>query len=242
MSTLHIARNGQRLGVFAEQAIQSGLTSGQFMPDDLFWTEGMAEWQPLSSRFAVSTVSSGSTYNSGVFNPYAAPSANLVSPMAANVQVADLGKRLGAALLDGLLAFLLVGVPYFFMAFSLGAENQGRNGPPEFNTAAMVSIGVMVVGMLALLVINIVMLATRGQTPGKRALGIRIATFPGAEKPGFVKAFLLRGLVNAMIGAVPCLGGIYSLVDICFIFQTDRRCIHDLIAGTHVIEGNPPNT
>ncbi|WP_395747774.1 RDD family protein [Prosthecobacter sp.] len=238
MSTIHIARNGQQLGVFAEDAIQSGLSSGQFMPDDLFWTEGMGEWQPLSSRFAVSTAVSTSPYNAGVFNPYAAPSANVQTPvLAGNVQLADLGKRLGAALLDGLLGAILVGVPYGFFIFAM--SDNGRQ--PELNPTAMIAGGCMLLGFLALLVINIVMLATRGQTPGKRVLGIRIATYPGAEKPGFVKAFLLRALVNGLIGAVPCLGPIYSLVDICFIFQTDRRCIHDLIAGTHVIEGNPPD-
>ncbi|WP_395736072.1 RDD family protein [Prosthecobacter sp.] len=238
MSSYHIARNGQQLGVFSEQAIQSGLTTGQFMPDDLFWTEGMGDWQALNTRFAVSAVATTSAYNSGVFNPYAAPSANLQNPaLAANVQVADLGKRLGAALLDGLLGAVLFGVPYVVFLMSVSPDN-GRQ--PELNTTAMIAGGCMLLGLLALLVINIIMLTTRGQTPGKRALGIRIATFPGAEKPGFVKAFLLRGLVNALIGAVPCLGPIYGLVDICFIFQADRRCIHDLIAGTHVIEGNPP--
>jgi uncharacterized RDD family membrane protein YckC len=236
----HIARNGQQLGIFAEQAIQTGLGSGQFMPDDLLWTEGMAEWQPLSSRFAVSSAVSASSSSSGIFNPYAAPSANVQSPMNANVLVADLGKRLGAFMIDFLIGSLPTGFAYFVMTMSMTAANEGKTGQPEFTMTTIVALCVMVVGLLTLLVINIVMLTTRGQTPGKRCLGIRIVSYPDNQKPGFVKAFLLRGFVNGLIGVIPCLGFIYAIVDICFIFQADHRCIHDLIAGTHVIEGNPP--
>lgn len=239
----HIARNGQQLGVFAEAEVQSGLVSGQFLPGDLYWTEGQAEWQPLSSRFTASpaVVAPLAAASPAVFNPYAAPTATVQPLNASNVQVADLGKRLGAKLLDGLLGFLVLGIPYIVMIASMATANEGkRGGEPEFTMTAIIALIVMVIGGLALLVINIVMLSTRGQTPGKKWLGIRIVSHPDNQKPGFVKAFLLRGLVNGLIGAVPCLGAVYSLVDICFIFQSDRRCVHDLIAGTHVIEGQPP--
>ncbi len=57
----------------------------------------MAEWQPLNSRFAVAPAGAP---GSAVFNPYAAPTANVKLSYGPDVQVADLGKRLGAALLD----------------------------------------------------------------------------------------------------------------------------------------------
>jgi uncharacterized RDD family membrane protein YckC len=82
---------------------------------------------------------------------------------------------------------------------------------------------------------------TRGQTIGKRIIGIRIVTFPDGRNPGGVKAILLRAIVNGLIAAIPLVGNVYSLVDICFIFRDDRRCIHDLIAGTQVIKGQPVN-
>lgn len=240
MSQYHIARDGQQLGVYAEQDIQSGLSSGSFRGTDLCWTEGMGEWAPVSTRFSVeSLVAQPAPQAEGAYNPYAAPRANVVPAYtASDVQLASLGKRLGASLLDGLLAVVLLGVPYGFLMAELNGFD--KNPSPEFSSAAMIATGAIAIGALALLVINIVLLTTRGQTPGKMWLGIRIVTHPDNQKPGFVKACLLRAFVNGIIGAVPCLGPIYSLVDICFIFREDRRCIHDLIAGTHVIEGNPP--
>jgi uncharacterized RDD family membrane protein YckC len=66
---------------------------------------------------------------------------------------------------------------------------------------------------------------------------IRIVTYPSGENPGFVKAALVRGFVNALIANfVP----FYALVDACFIFREDRRCLHDLIAETTVVGGDPP--
>ena len=90
--------------------------------------------------------------------------------------------------------------------------------------------------LLALLVIQIYLLSTCGQTLGKKLLGIRIVSFDDETNPGFVKAFLLRVVVNGLIGAVPLVGGVYSLVDACFIFRDDQRCIHDIIAGTKVVK------
>lgn len=51
-----------------------------------------------------------------------------------------------------------------------------------------------------------------------------------------VHAFVLRSFVNGLIGAIPCIGSIYALVDIVFIFREDRRCLHDLLASTVVVD------
>ena len=199
----------------------------------------MGEWEPISARFSVEAlVAQPASPAEGAYNPYAAPQANVVPAFAADVQLASLGKRLGAAILDGLLALVLLGVPYGFLMMELNGLE--KNPSSEFSSTAMIATVALIIGFLVLLVINIVLLTTRGQTPGKMLLGIRIVTHPDGQKPGFVKACLLRAFVNGLIGGIPCLGFIYSIVDICFIFREDRRCIHDLIAGTHVIEGNPP--
>lgn len=242
MAQYHLARDGAQLGTFAEGEVVSGLAAGRFLPDDLLWTEGMTDWQPVRTRFQapVFSGSSPAVVGAGPYNPYSAPLANVAPPVAAgHLQLASLGKRFGAAMLDSLAAFVLIGIPYFLLIFEMERNGDFANDS-GLSPLALGSIGVMGIGSLALLTINLVMLTTRGQSIGKRMVGIRIVSHPDGQKPGFVKAVLLRGFVNGLISGIPCIGPVYALVDICFIFQEDRRCLHDQIASTQVVEGHPP--
>ena len=229
----HLARNGQQLGVFEEAEIRSGLAAGRFLPDDLYWTEGMADWLSLSSRFPASPPAPGAV--SGAFNPYAAPQTSLTLP-SSQLKLASLGARLGAHCLD-LLPFFVGMLPALIGVALIGMQVDTTSSEPpaldEIPAGAIASIALTVLLWLALAGYNIYLLATRGQTLGKKWMQIRIVTNPQGENPGFVKSFLLRSFVNALIGQfVP----LYALIDICFIFREDRRCIHDLIGGTQVVQ------
>ena len=52
MATIHVARDGAKLGEFSLEQIREGLGTGQFRPTDLGWQSGMSDWRPLS-EFAV---------------------------------------------------------------------------------------------------------------------------------------------------------------------------------------------
>ena len=98
----------------------------------------------------------------------------------------------------------------------------------------VVSSTLVVIAVLALLaypIVQVVLLVEYGQTIGKRLGGIRIVMMSAGENGGFVPNVLLRAWLNFIIGIIP----LYGLVDVLFIFREDRRCIHDLIAGTRVI-------
>ncbi|MCB1278504.1 RDD family protein [Prosthecobacter sp.] len=236
MSQYHIARDSQQLGVFSEQDVQSGLASGSILASDLLWAEGMADWQPVSSKFgAPAFAPPAAVAQPAGFNPYAAPIANVAVPTTGQgITLASLGQRLGAVMLDGLIQVVVL-LPLIIPA---GMMDNKSGGEPSMGM--IISMAVGGIGLLALLIYNLVLLGTRGQTLGKKIVGTRIAIFPGGEKPGFAKAFLVRSFVVGIIGAIPLLGPLFSLVDICCIFRADHRCIHDMMAGTHVIEGQPP--
>lgn len=235
MAQYHIARDGQQLGVHSEQDVRSGLDAGQFQSNDLCWTEGMNGWEKLGDRFASLSMAAIPT------NPYAPPVVtDLKAASTSTLELASPWVRLGAAFLDGIVSLVLIGIPYFFLMNEIGGFDPERMENPEFTPTAMIATGVIAIMGLALLIVNLYLLTVRGQTLGKMWLGIRIVTHPDEQPPGFVKAFLLRAFVNGILGAVPCAGPIYSLVDVCFIFREDRRCIHDLIAGTQVVVGQPP--
>jgi len=233
----HIARSGQLLGVFEEVEIRSGLAAGRFLQDDLYWAEGMADWMSLSSRFLASPPALGSA--PGPFNPDAAPQTSLPVP-SSQLKLASLGARLGAHCLDTLTLFLglLPSLVAFAMIAAQASTATGEPAAPEDIPAeAIGAIALTVLIWLALAGYNIYLLATVGQTLGKKWMQIRIVTHPQGENPGFAKSFLLRSFVNCLIGQfVP----LYAIIDICFIFREDRRCLHDLIAETTVVGGNPP--
>lgn len=91
---------------------------------------------------------------------------------------------------------------------------------------------VFIVGLAAVAIYQIYLLSTYGQSIGKRVMNIKIVKVDTDQNGGFVPNVLLRGFVNGILSFVP----LYSLVDILFIFRQDQRCIHDMIAGTKVVD------
>src|SRR5207247_144569 len=47
MAMIHVNRGATSLGVFSEEEVREGLRTGRFVPTDIWWREGMANWQPL---------------------------------------------------------------------------------------------------------------------------------------------------------------------------------------------------
>jgi uncharacterized RDD family membrane protein YckC len=92
---------------------------------------------------------------------------------------------------------------------------------------ALILVATTVVGLYSL-----VLLWRKGQTIGKRAMGIRIVKLDGSDA-GFIRAVVLRLFIPGLLSVFT--GGIFFVVDCCFIFREDRRCVHDLIAGTKVL-------
>jgi uncharacterized RDD family membrane protein YckC len=79
------------------------------------------------------------------------------------------------------------------------------------------------------------LIAKTGQSLGKRAMRTRIVLQDGSP-PGFVRGVVLRAWLFYGAAAIPGLGNVAGLVDSLLIFRADRRCAHDHIAGTRVIQ------
>lgn len=50
-----IARGGEQFGPYTLEQVQDYLASGQLAYSDLYWTDGMTDWRPLSEYFQVAT-------------------------------------------------------------------------------------------------------------------------------------------------------------------------------------------
>ncbi len=162
---------------------------------------------------------------------------NAMSQPHVQYPVADLGKRFLGALIDGFSGLVAVGPGYVLMIVGAASmEPNGQQQPTELPVVALLGMGLVVVGMIALLALQIYLLATRSQSLGKYVMKTQMIDVRTGQPAGFVSTFLLRILVNGIICGIPCLGSIYALVDICWIFGEERRCIHDLLASTTVVD------
>ncbi len=56
MSTIYVQREGQKWGPFTTEELEGKVAAGEFCHDDLFWSEGMEEWQPLRSVVEIESV------------------------------------------------------------------------------------------------------------------------------------------------------------------------------------------
>ncbi|MDR0184790.1 RDD family protein [Lysobacter arvi] len=160
-------------------------------------------------------------------NPYAAPNATIVETDAGvPARKAERSTRLLAALADG-----FIGVPLWLPLF-FGAAM--ASSPDGNRMAGIVLIAVGVIGLIALVVVQLVMLARHGQTIGKRWQGIRIVRSNG-ERIGFGRILGLRMIAPGVVGAIPFLGAVFSLANILWIFGEERRCLHDYFADSIVV-------
>ena len=136
--------------------------------------------------------------------------------------------RLGATLIDGVLAGIAFGVLAIVTPINVFNPTVEASGLWK-----MLLLNV-VAGFILFLVIHGYLIATRGQTVGKALLKIRIVRSDGSPA-SFGRIVGLRYLPTSIIAPIPVIGSIYALVDCLLIFRASRRCLHDNIADTIVV-------
>ncbi len=146
--------------------------------------------------------------------------------------LAGRGRRLGAYLIDLIIAGIVL-VILAVLNIGISFEDVARD-PMTQQMSTAGGIAYLVIFM----VINGYLLVTKGQTLGKLVLGIRIVDAGSNGAATAVKILGLRYVLVMLVGAIPIIGGLLGIIDFLFIFREDRRCVHDLIAGTKVVS-NP---
>jgi uncharacterized RDD family membrane protein YckC len=150
-------------------------------------------------------------------------------------------RRLGGTLLDGLL-YGLLWVPFaivgFVLIIAVGLDDcttdpftddlvcDGRE-----NVGAIIGGSlVLLVGWLLVVYLYLRALAKRGQTWGRKLVGVRVVDAMTGGAPGWGKA-IGRTLFASFVSANICyLGYLWMLWD------SKRQTWHDKVAGTYVIE------
>jgi uncharacterized RDD family membrane protein YckC len=147
--------------------------------------------------------------------------------------LASRGDRFVAAFVDNLVIlvplFISVGV---MVAFS------NKNGK-DSDAYALLAVAVMGMTFLGTCGIQLWSQLRSGQSIGKRLTGIKVVRRDGSPIELW-RLILMRNVVIAVLGQA-C-WGIFSLVDVLLIFKDDRRCLHDYMADSIVVDVPPAGT
>jgi len=251
--TWYYAEGSRQVGPVEESALDDLVRAGVVRDDTLVWRDGMANWQPHSSArgvrppppppMAAIPVEAGATsYCSECGRPF--PAAQLVAIGAASVcaqckpvylqRVREGGQGIGARRYAGFwirfvarvidtviltIAMMVINIPLQVMLGIRGLSNP----------AGMLGlVGVLTLANLAVsAAYEIYFVSTRGGTPGKLVLGLRIIRADGSQltagqATGRYFAYLLDGF-TLLIGFI--IAG----------FDDQKRALHDRICDTRVI-------
>jgi uncharacterized RDD family membrane protein YckC len=143
------------------------------------------------------------------------------SSAATTGNLAGFGVRFGAFVIDWLIICVPMLVLYALQFVAM--KFLGR-------AAAFLGCIVGPVGLVYGIGYPVYFWATRGATPGKKMLGLRVVRLDGVEPMGYGKAFLR--LVGYWVSSlILCIG--YLMI----LFTEKKQGLHDMIAGTVVVRG-----
>lgn len=236
-----IGRDGERHGPYKEEDVRAWLRSGQVSRDDLAWHEGLADWQPLSALFPDEARSAAAP---AADNPYSAPAAPMQqlpqTTAAALEDHAGFWKRVAAYILDAILIYIvirLVGAPFGLSAADTAAQaavKQELLSGASFTSAyghyysAMAHYN-LITTVATWLYFAVCESSAWQATIGKLALGIRVTDLQG-KRISFLRALGRYGA--KFISAIILLIGFIMVA-----FTRRKQGLHDLIAGTLVLNG-----
>jgi uncharacterized RDD family membrane protein YckC len=232
-----IGGDGKEYGPVTVDQIRTWIAAGRASLDTRAKAVGADEWRQLRDFAEFS----GSSVSPPVLGD--APAA----PAEAG-ELAGQGARTGAALLNALLYFLSMMPGSAARAAQLLRDNPqlGQGGFPDMASLERGALAdprfdaLILAGLAAALTLQCALLAWRSQNLGKLVTGLRVVRAESGAPAGFMRGVLLRflipvGLIFGLNALLFPLGFLFLLVDFCFMFRQDRRCLHDLMAGTQVV-------
>lgn len=250
-----IGGDGKEYGPATAEQIRSWITAGRANLDTKARAVGSEEWRRLGdyAEFGAAGVAAppiaSSVPPATTFTPAPTYPANPAPVTVPDAQLAERGTRLIARIIDWILSTLsiLPGVLMMGGEFMRLVMAGMRGEQIDFESidapALAAGAGVLVLGWLVLLIVQVILLSIRSQSIGKLIMRLKVVRLDGTPG-GFLHAWLLREpimtIIGVFLGIFPWIGmafrPAFHLTDWCFIFRDDRRCLHDLIAGTKVVK------
>ena len=164
-------------------------------------------------------------------NPYAPPRArvrDVARPKAALVP-AERSTRLGAAIVDGLIFSVMVYGP--LLVGTAVAMAGAESGNQAAGTMALLALGLTLVGFIVWTWMTLKQMGATGQSLAKKYFNIKVVRSDGSPA-SLGNLIWKRNVVNWLLSIIP----VYAIIEVLFIFGEDRRCLHDKIADTIVVQ------
>ncbi len=155
---------------------------------------------------------------------------NMDVPNSNEIFIAKRSDRFLGALIDAILGGIVM-VPFFFIT---GFFDKIMSGSTTIFDTAILAVG----GVVIYALLHGYLLANEGQTIGKKIIGTRIVSIETHEILPLGEILALRYLPTVLANSIPLIGPFLSLADALFIFRSDKRCIHDIIAKTIVVDAD----
>lgn len=246
---IFLARNNKQAGPYTLEELNTMLSNQQVELTDLAWHEGLDKWQPLSE------LTGGERYYTGMpsASPSMPPVPQRVQPIDQSViqkrgepkaeKKASIGARIGAVIMDQIL-YALCFLPVLSHVNVPLKELQDVKTPEQFNalyqqiwSGIPTSIqGFFVISLVSLIILQVFILSTRGQSLGKLFLGIRVVDRTTRHVPTVTNILLLRTFAFSLAYNLPIVGVFIFLTDIVmFLFGKDNLALHDHVAKTEVV-------
>ena len=200
---------------------------------------------------------SGSAYGGGQgYGGYGTAYAQRRDVLPDGAVLAQWWRRLLARILDSVITSVMaviVAIPWLgplftavsdFIDASVAAAGAGGAMPDQnayINELLAASLPITIVSLVVGLLYETVFLVWRGATPGKMALGTVVRRVGGPGKLTVVDAIRrqLVGLATAVVGVVPVVGLLGSIVSILdpawLLWDPKRQTLHDKVADTVVV-------
>lgn len=169
------------------------------------------------------------------FNPYQAPKTTIDVPQEGDLVLASRWYRLFARIFDEVLALLIsTATMSWWIEEWFASDSEG-----SFEIFWMPYSGVELVDLLVLfavyVVLNVYLLATKGQTIGKLIFRIRIVDYYTDEIAKLRFSLAMREGIMFALNFFGFLGLAIGLIDALFIFSSNKRCLHDYWGFTKVV-------
>ncbi|MCO8087124.1 MULTISPECIES: RDD family protein [Acinetobacter] len=259
---IYLARNNQQAGPYTLEQVNQMLASQQVLLTDLAWHQGMTEWKALGELTQGKLVYQPEGYEPAPAAPEASPfqqpqntasynnsSLNQPQAKATQTELASIGTRALAKIIDLLLWLPAAAIPSFFLTqdqFGQLSELQQKMQSATSSDQAVQlqselfrlipadAWQMMAIYLLIMLGIQAFLLAKSGQSIGKRLTKIKIVDAEDHSKVGLTRVFALRTLVFIILNLL--FMPFITIADYIFALGEKRQTLHDKLAKTKVVK------